>query len=141
DIAMFDPRYFNISQRDAELMSPELRLLLQVGVEAFEDAGYSKETLQRAYQGDVGVLVGTMNNNYNLYGFQNMLQRGAQASGSASGAMPNMLSYFYGFTGPSLFIDTMCSSSSAAIHQAVQLLRAGECRLVLVGSVNLLLHP
>jgi len=141
DIAMFDPRYFSISQRDAELMSPELRLLLQVGVEAFEDAGYSKETLQRKYQGDVGVLVGTMNNSYNLYGFQNMLQRGAQASGSASGAMPNMLSYFYGFTGPSLFIDTMCSSSSAAIHQAVQLLRAGECRLVLVGSVNLLLHP
>jgi len=57
-------------------------LLLQVGVEAFEDAGYSKETLQRKYQGDVGVLVGTMNNSYNLYGFQNMLQRGAQADGA-----------------------------------------------------------
>nr|WP_281396825.1 SDR family NAD(P)-dependent oxidoreductase [Streptomyces olivoverticillatus] len=137
----FDPRYFRISKREAEQMSPEVRLFLQAGVEALEDAGYSRETIQRQYQGDVGVLVGTMSNHYNLYGFQNNLTRGAPASGSYTGTLPNMLSYFYGLTGPSIFLDTMCSASSTCIHQAVQMLRARECRMVVAGGVNLLLHP
>ncbi|MFH8410884.1 SDR family NAD(P)-dependent oxidoreductase [Streptomyces sp. NPDC018019] len=141
DIDMFDPRYFRISKRDAELMSPEVRLFLQTGVEALEDAGYSRETLQREYDGDVGVLVGAMSNHYGLHGFQNSLLRGSPASGSYTGTLPNMLSYFYGFTGPSIFLDTMCSGSSTCVHQAVQMLRAGECRMAVAGGVNLLLHP
>ncbi|ANZ20612.1 polyketide synthase family protein [Streptomyces noursei ATCC 11455] len=141
DIDAFDPRYFRISKREAEQMSPEVRLFLQAGVQALEDAGYSKETIHRRYQGDVGVLVGTMSNHYNLYGFQNGLTRGAPQSGSYTGTIPNMLSYFYGLTGPSLFVDTMCSASSTCVHQAVQMLRAGECRMVVAGGINLMLHP
>ncbi|MFF4602688.1 SDR family NAD(P)-dependent oxidoreductase [Streptomyces sp. NPDC001339] len=141
EIDTFDPRYFRISQRDAEKMSPEVRLFLQAGVEALEDAGYSRETIHRQYEGDVGVLVGTMSNHYGLYGFQNGLTRGAPATGSYTGTIPNMLSYFYGFTGPSIFLDTMCSGSSICVHQAVQMLRARECRMVVAGGVNLLLHP
>ncbi|WP_416970861.1 SDR family NAD(P)-dependent oxidoreductase [Streptomyces sp. 4F14] len=141
EIDTFDPRYFRISKRDAERMSPEVRLFLQVGVEALEDAGYSRETLQRRYDGDVGVLVGTMSNHYNLYGFQNSLTRGAPATGSYTATIPNTLSYFYGFTGPSIFLDTMCSGSSTCVHQAVQMLRARECKMVVAGGVNLLLHP
>lgn len=141
DIDAFDPRYFSVSQRDAELMSPEVRLLLQVAVETFEDAGYSREALQADLDGDVGVLVGTMSNHYNLYGVQNMLTRGARASGSYTGTMPNMVSYYYGLTGPSIFVDTMCSASSTAVDLAVRLLREGQTRMVLAGGVNLLLHP
>ncbi|MFJ2867945.1 SDR family NAD(P)-dependent oxidoreductase [Kitasatospora sp. NPDC087314] len=141
DIDAFDPRYFRISKREAEQMSPEVRLFLQAGVQALEDAGYSRQTIQRRYQGDVGVLVGTMSNHYNLYGFQNSLTRGAPQSGSYTGTLPNMLSYFYGLTGPSIFVDTMCSASSTCVHQAVQMLRAGECRMVVAGGVNLMLHP
>ncbi|MEU2743005.1 SDR family NAD(P)-dependent oxidoreductase, partial [Streptomyces sp. NPDC007095] len=141
DVDKFDPRYFRVSKRDAEQMSPEVRLFLQLGVEALEDAGYSREQIQRQYQGDVGVLAGTMSNHYGLYGFQNSLVRGAPQSGSYNATMPNMLSYFYGLTGPSLFVDTMCSTSSTCVHQAVQMLRAGECRMVVAGGVNLLLHP
>ncbi|MEE6265608.1 SDR family NAD(P)-dependent oxidoreductase [Streptomyces diastatochromogenes] len=141
DIDKFDPRYFHISKRDAEQMSPEVRLFLQLGVEALEDAGYSREQIQRQYQGDVAVLTGTMSNHYGLYGFQNSLVRGAPQSGSYNATMPNMLSYFYGLTGPSLFVDTMCSTSSTCVHQAVQMLRAGESRMVVAGGVNLLLHP
>ncbi|WDT53170.1 SDR family NAD(P)-dependent oxidoreductase [Streptomyces sp. G7(2002)] len=141
DVAAFDPRYFNISQRDAELLSPEVRLFLQAGVVALEDAGYSRETLRRRYDGDVGVLVGSMNNSYSLYGFQNMLMRGTATSGSELGVMANMLSYHYGFTGPSVFLDTMCSSASACVHQAVRMLRGGECRMAVVGGINLMLHP
>ncbi len=141
DVEAFDPRYFNISQRDAELLSPEVRLFLQAGVTALEDAGYSRETLRRRYDGDVGVLVGSMNNSYSLYGFQNMLMRGTATSGSELGVMANMLSYHYGFTGPSAFLDTMCSSASACVHQAVRMLRGGECRVAVVGGINLMLHP
>ncbi|GGP81497.1 SDR family NAD(P)-dependent oxidoreductase [Saccharothrix coeruleofusca] len=141
DIDAFDPRYFSISQRQAELMSPEVRLLLQAGVTALEDAGYSRETIQRRYQGDVGVLVGSMNNSYSLYGFENMLLRGTSTSGSETGVFANMLSYFYGFTGPSMFLDTMCASSSTCVHVAVRMLRAGECRMAVVGGINLMLHP
>ncbi|WP_330276271.1 SDR family NAD(P)-dependent oxidoreductase [Lentzea sp. NBC_00516] len=141
DIDAFDPRYFSLSQRQAELLSPEVRLLLQAGVTALEDAGYSRETIQRRYQGDVGVLVGSMNNSYSLYGFQNMLMRGTATSGSEIGVFANMLSYFYGFTGPSMFLDTMCASSSTCVHQAVRMLRAGECRMAVVGGINLMLHP
>ncbi|WP_429941292.1 SDR family NAD(P)-dependent oxidoreductase (plasmid) [Agrobacterium vitis] len=141
DIDKFDPRYFNISQAEAERMSPEVRLLLECAVETFEQAGYSRETLQAEYGGDVGVLVGTMSNHYNLYGFQNMLMHGARASGSYTGTMPNMISYFYGLTGPSIFVDTMCSASLTALDLAVRLLREGQCRMVLAGGVNLLLHP
>lgn len=141
DIDTFDPRYFRISKREAENMSPEVRLFLRAGVEALEDAGYSRETLRRKYDGDVGVLAGSMSNHYGLYGFENGLTRGSAASGSYTGTLPNMLSYFYGFTGPSLFVDTMCSGSSTCVHQAVQMLRARECSMAVAGGVNLLLHP
>ncbi|MGP6087641.1 SDR family NAD(P)-dependent oxidoreductase [Antarctobacter jejuensis] len=140
-IDQFDPRYFNMSQADAEVMSPEVRLLLESAVQTFEDAGYSREALHQQMDADVGVLVGTMSNHYNLYGVQNMLTRGSRASGSYTGTMPNMISYFYGLTGPSLFLDTMCSASLTALDLAVRLLREGQCRMALAGGVNLLLHP
>ncbi|MDN3720427.1 SDR family NAD(P)-dependent oxidoreductase [Roseibium salinum] len=141
DIDKFDPRYFRISQAEAELMSPEVRLFLQASVEAFEDAGYSRETMARKYDSDVAVIVGSMTNEYDLYGFQNMLVRGALASGSYTGTVPNMVSYYYGFTGPSYFLDTMCSAASTCVHEAVHMLRAGRCRIALAGGVSLLLHP
>lgn len=140
-IDRFDPRYFRISQAEAELMSPEVRLFLQSCVEAFEDAGYSRETLQRKYGGDVAVIVGSMTNDYNLYGFQNMLQRGSLASGSYTGTVPNMVSYYYGFTGPSYFLDTMCSAAATCVHEAVHMLRSGRTKMALAGGISLLLHP
>ncbi len=141
DIDKFDPRYFRISQAEAELMSPEVRLFLLASVEAFEDAGYSRETMARRFGGDVAVIMGSMTNEYDLYGFQNMLMRGSFASGSYTGTVPNMVSYYYGFTGPSYFLDTMCSASSTCVHEAVHMLRAGRCQMALAGGVSLLLHP
>jgi len=141
DIAAFDPRYFRISKYEAELMAPEVRLFLQASVEAFEDAGYSRETLQAKLGGDVAVIMGSMTNEYDLFGFQNMLMRGSLASGSYTGTVPNMVSYFYGFTGPSYFLDTMCSAASTCIHEAVHMLRAGRTRMALAGGVSVLSHP
>ena len=140
-IEMFDPRYFRISQAEADLMAPEVRLFLEASVEAFEDAGYSRETMQGRLAGDVAIIVGAMSNEYDLYGFQNMLMRGSRASGSYTGTLPNMVSYYYGLTGPSYFLDTMCSAASTCVHEAVHMLRAGRCRMALAGGVNLMSHP
>ena len=140
-IDKFDPRYFRISQAEAELMSPEVRLFLEASVEALEDAGYSREYIQEKLGGDVAVLVGSMTNEYDYFGFQNMLVRGAPASGSYTGTVPNMVSYYYGFTGPSYFLDTMCSAAATCIHEAVHMLRSKRCNMALAGGVSLLLHP
>lgn len=141
DVDKFDYSYFKMPKVYADHMSPEVRLFLQVAVHTFEDAGYSKETLLSRYNGDVGVLLGTMTNDYHYYGFESNLFRGSMASGSGMATIPMTVSYFYGLTGPSLFIDTMCSSSSTCIHTACQMLKHDETKMVLAGGLNLMYHP
>ncbi|WP_346836346.1 SDR family NAD(P)-dependent oxidoreductase [Ralstonia solanacearum] len=141
DVDKFDYSYFKMPKVYADHMSPEVRLFLQVAVQTFEDAGYSRETMLSRYGGDVGVLVGTMTNDYPYYGFESNLFRGAMASGSGMATIPMTVSYFYGLTGPSLFIDTMCSSSLTCIHTACQMLKHDETKMVLAGGLNLMYHP
>ncbi|MFK3789069.1 SDR family NAD(P)-dependent oxidoreductase [Pseudomonas piscis] len=141
DVDKFDYSYFKMPKVYADHMSPEVRLFLQTAVHTFEDAGYSRETLQRRYGGNVGVLLGAMSNDYHYYGFEHNLSAGAMASGSGMATIPMTVSYFYGLTGPSLFIDTMCSSSSTCIHTAFQMLRHDETMMVLAGGLNLMYHP
>ncbi|KJH66516.1 polyketide synthase [Chromobacterium violaceum] len=141
DVDKFDYGYFKMPKVYADHMSPEVRLFLQAAVHAFEDAGYSRETMQSRYGGDVGVLVGTMANDYHYYGFERNVFSGAMASGSGMATIPMTVSYFYGLTGPSLFIDTMCSSSSTCIHTACQMLKHDETQMVLAGGLNLMYHP
>ncbi|MBK5304150.1 MULTISPECIES: SDR family NAD(P)-dependent oxidoreductase [Gammaproteobacteria] len=141
DVDKFDYSYFKMPKVYADHMSPEVRLFLQAAVHTFEDAGYSRETLQSRYGGNVGVLLGAMTNDYHYYGFEHNLSGGAIASGSGMATIPMTVSYFYGLTGPSLFIDTMCSSSSTCIHTAFQMLRHDETMMVLAGGLNLMYHP
>ncbi|MHC6075260.1 SDR family NAD(P)-dependent oxidoreductase [Ralstonia solanacearum] len=141
DVDKFDYSYFKMPKVYADHMSPEVRLFLQVAVQTFEDAGYSRETMLSRYGGDVGVLVGTMTNDYPYYGFESNLFHGAMASGSGMATIPMTVSYFYALTGPSLFIDTMCSSSLTCIHTACQMLKHDETRMVLAGGLNLMYHP
>ena len=141
DVDKFDYSYFKMPKVYADHMSPEVRLFLQAAVHTFEDAGYSRETLQSRYGGNVGVLMGAMSNDYHYYGFEHNLAEGAIASGSGMATIPMTVSYFYGLTGPSLFIDTMCSSSSTCIHTAFHMLRHDETMMVLAGGLNLMYHP
>ncbi|MGH8258769.1 MAG: beta-ketoacyl synthase N-terminal-like domain-containing protein, partial [Steroidobacteraceae bacterium] len=78
---------------------------------------------------------------YQLYGAQaQALDRGLSLPGSAA-SIANRVSYFCNFSGPSLAVDTMCSSSLTAIHLACQSLLRAECAVALAGGVNLSLHP
>jgi polyketide synthase PksN len=138
----FDPLFFNISPRDAAFMDPQERLFLQCVYEAMEDAGYTRDSLGKSTgEGDIGVFVGVMYQEYQLYGAQaQALGQPISLSGNPS-SIANRVSYFCNFRGPSVALDTMCSSSLTAIHLARQSLQRGECDVAIAGGVNLSIHP
>ena len=145
DVDKFDPLFFNISPREAEFMDPQERLFLECVYATLEDAGYTREKLSN-YQslglaGNVGVYVGVMYEEYQFYGVQAQIQgRQISLSGNPS-SIANRVSYFCNFHGPSLAIDTMCSSSLTAIHLACQSLTHGNCEVAIAGGVNVSIHP
>ncbi|PXX69497.1 Phosphopantetheine attachment site [Pseudomonas sp. LAMO17WK12:I10] len=137
DIDQFDPFYFAITPREAGFMDPQERLFLQCAVHALEDAGYTRQGLPR----DVGVYVGVMYQEYQLYGAQQTVLGNPMALGGSASSIANRVSYVCNFTGPSMAVDTMCSSSLTALYLACRALERGDCSSALVGGVNLSLHP
>jgi polyketide synthase PksN len=139
-VAEFDARFFNISPLEAQFMDPQERLFLQCAYETLEDAGYTREALRGAHA-RVGVFVGVMYEEYQLYGAQAQVLGEAYGLGGNPSSIANRVSYFCDFSGPSLAVDTMCSSSLMAIHLACESLRRGECTAALAGGVNVSVHP
>ncbi|MET1255422.1 SDR family NAD(P)-dependent oxidoreductase [Aliikangiella maris] len=138
DIDKFEPLFFNISPREAELMDPQERLFLQVVWQAFEDAAYSKSLLSD-YR--VGVYVGAMWGQYELIGADKIYQGEGVAAGSSFASIANRVSYFFNFNGPSIALDSMCSSSLTAIHLACEAIVHGQIDMAVAGGVNLSIHP
>ncbi|MGD1702713.1 SDR family NAD(P)-dependent oxidoreductase [Dapis sp. BLCC M229] len=140
DIDLFDPSFFRITSKEAQLIDPQQRLLLELSWEAMEDAGYASDTLKGK---SVGVYVGVCH-----YDYRSLLEKGLNtaeiaqiATGTAPATFANRLSYFYDFHGPSLTVDTACSSSLVAMYEAVNAIRRGQCQTALVGGVNLICSP
>ncbi|XLV72136.1 beta-ketoacyl synthase N-terminal-like domain-containing protein [Ralstonia syzygii subsp. celebesensis] len=124
-IDRFDAAFFHISRREAERMDPQERLFLEVAYRSIEDAGYNPATLHR--QGEVGVFVGVMNGGYNPIG--------------NDWSIANRVSYQLDLHGPSLVVDSACSSSLTAIHLAIESLANGSCDVAIAGGVNLIVNP
>jgi len=141
----FDPLFFNMAPREAGYLDPQERLFLQCAWATLEDAGYTRASLARAEPplagASVGVFVGVMYEEYQLYGAERSLQGEPLALSGSAASIANRVSYFCNLHGPSLAVDSMCSSSLTAIHLACESLRAGSCELALAGGVNLTLHP
>jgi polyketide synthase PksN len=141
----FDTLFFNISPREAEIMDPQERLFLECVYETLEDAGYTRDALGLSQSfslgGNVGVFVGVMYEEYQLYGAQAQIQGRPIAIPGSPASIANRVSYFYNFYGPSMAVDTMCSSSLTAIHLACQSLQRGGCELAIAGGVNVSIHP
>ncbi|MEW1739625.1 thioester reductase domain-containing protein [Nocardia beijingensis] len=136
DVDKFDARFFGITPKDAEGMDPQQRLFLETSWAALEDAGYSPDRVRRsaAARGlpDAGVFAGVGYAEYQAF-------VGVPISGYF--AVPNRVSYHFGFTGPSLAVDTACSASLTALHLACESLRRGEAAYALAGGVNVSIHP
>ncbi|WP_103534505.1 SDR family NAD(P)-dependent oxidoreductase [Streptomyces sp. SM11] len=131
----FDAVFFHISPNEAAVLDPQERLFLQEAWHAFEEAGHAPS----AWRGrPVGVFAGVMYNQYQLHGVRS--EPGLVPS-SFSASIANRVSYFLDLKGPSIALDTMCSSSLTALHLAVEAIRRGECEAALAGGVNLHVHP
>jgi polyketide synthase PksN len=141
EVNEFDALFFNISPREAEILDPQERLFLQCVYECMEDAGYTRQLLEESVQGRVGVYAGVMWTEYQLYGAQETALGRPLALSSSAASIANRISYYCNFNGPSLALDTMCSSSLTAIHLACQSLIQGECAVAIAGGVNVSIHP
>lgn len=134
DVDKFDPLFFNISPNEAAMMDPQQRIFLEAVWHVLESAGYTRAQLREHV---TGVFVGVMYGEYELFG-----QAGdGRMAVSSYASIANRVSYFFDFHGPSIALDTMCSSSLTAIHLACESLRRGECGTAVAGGVNLSLHP
>jgi len=136
DVDMFDAPFFGYSPKDAALMDPQHRLFLEVCWEAFENAGYDPT----ACPGKVGVLAtaGGVVTSYLLAKLHHADLPGQTASTSHinndKDFLSTRVSYKLNLTGPSFTIQSACSSSLLAVHQACQNLRFKECDMMLVGG-------
>lgn len=138
EVDQFDPLFFNISPADAITMDPQERLFLESSWHAFEDAGYTPENLSGS---KTGVFTGVMWSHYQLFGVDTVPEQSAKMPESSYSSIANRVSYFFELQGPSLAVDTMCSSSLTAIYLACEALRRNDCHMALAGGVNLSLHP
>jgi len=136
----FDPAFFEIAPREAKSVDPQHRMLLEVSWEAMENAGLVPSQLAGS---NTGVFVGITGNDYYRLITQSAPQRidAYLGTGNAHSAASGRLSYFFGFTGPCISMDTACSSALVAVHAACQSLRTGESEMALAGGVNHLLLP
>ncbi|MBZ9609901.1 SDR family NAD(P)-dependent oxidoreductase [Clostridium estertheticum] len=125
DIDKFDPLFFSISPREAEIMDPQERLFLEVAYECIQDAGYTPANLCNSRK--IGVFTGVMNSYY--------------PGKPSHSSIANRISYLFNFQGPSIAIDTACSSSLTAIHLALESLYSGLSECAIAGGVNLIMDP
>lgn len=137
DVDKFDATYFNMSPKEVEMIDPQERLFLETVWKTFSDAGYSKQNI---VDRNIGVFVGVMYGHYELFGVEETIKGTPMALNSSFSSIANRVSYFFNLMGPSIALDTMCSSSLTALHLACQSIRAGDCTAAIVGGVNLSLH-
>ncbi|EHA49333.1 lovastatin nonaketide synthase [Pyricularia oryzae 70-15] len=139
DHRAFDASFFNIAPKEAEAIDPQQRMLLETVYESLESAGY---TLKQFSGEKVSVFSGVMTADYDtLCQRDDITSSQYFATGNARSTISNRLSYFFNFCGPSMTIDTACSASLVALHQAVQSLRSGESIMACVTGSNLILTP
>ncbi|MFI0349050.1 type I polyketide synthase [Actinomadura sp. 9N407] len=139
DVGAFDAGFFGISPREAELMDPQQRVTLEVAWEALEDAGIPASVLAGS---DTGVFMGVCTDDYGRRILEDLPRLEAWAGiGNSMCGVANRVSYALDLRGPSIVVDTACSASLVAVHQACQALRLGETSLALAGGVMLVTSP
>ncbi|MEU5030943.1 SDR family NAD(P)-dependent oxidoreductase [Streptomyces milbemycinicus] len=138
--ARFDAAFFGIAPRDAADIDPQERLFLETVWSALEDAGYTRARLAEQHRGRVGVFAGVTKTGFDR-NRPPAVSGPRRAPRTSFASLANRVSYFLDLRGPSLPVDTMCSASLTAIHEACEHLRHGACELAIAGGVNLYLHP
>ena len=139
----FDAAFFRISPREALTLDPQQRLALELGWEALENSAIAPDTISAQSGQSVGVFLGISSIDH----WQQVLSQSPEAldaylaTGNTHSVAAGRLSYLLGVTGPSMAVDTACSSALVAVHLACQSLRNQECALALAGGVNRIITP
>ncbi len=136
DAAGFDADFFGISEREAQAIDPQQRLLVEVCWEALETAGIDPVGLAGS---DTGVFAGTWAQPYGVAGSDSA--EGYALTGTATSVVSGRVSYLLGLQGPAITVDTACSSALVGAHLACQSLRNGESTLALAGGVTVMTSP
>ncbi|HXQ71066.1 MAG TPA: polyketide synthase, partial [Pyrinomonadaceae bacterium] len=139
DVELFDAAFFDFSPREAEMLDPQHRVMLECAVEAFEHAGYYPEN----FKGRVGVYTGVSAGSYlsvNLSSHADLIERVGSYQvdiGNHGEFVPTTISFKLNLKGPSINVQTACSTSLVAIHVACQSLLNGECDMALAGGASI----
>ncbi|KAI0327713.1 ketoacyl-synt-domain-containing protein [Cubamyces sp. BRFM 1775] len=139
DPASFDNAFFQASPREARSMDPQQRVLLKTAYRALDDAGYCPDATPTFDRDTFATFVGVATNDY-VHNLRNDVDV-YYATGTLQAFLSGRISYALGFGGPSIVLDTACSSSMVAIHQACRALSAGDCNAALAGGVNIISSP
>ena len=137
DIDQFDYRFFGMSKQEANLMDPNQRLFLQTGWSALEDAGYGGDSIRGS---KTGVFVGysaDFGQDYRhiIHTFAPDAPEIAVA-GNVKSIIASRLAYQLDLRGPTMMIDTACSSGLVCVHQAIRSIRNNECDMAIAGAVK-----
>ncbi len=138
-IDRFDADFFGISPREATFLDPQQRLLLEVAWESIEDAGIPAARIAGT---QTGVFAGLWSGDYESCLLEQAEVLDFYATiGTGRYPASGRLAYFFDLRGPTLTLDTACSSTLVAIHLACRSLREGESDMALAGGANIILRP
>ncbi|MGA2671641.1 MAG: SDR family NAD(P)-dependent oxidoreductase [Terracidiphilus sp.] len=140
DVPLFDASFFGFSPRDASIMDPQHRHFLECAWEALEDAGHPPQR----FDGSIGVFAGSGMNTYlihNLLANHRLLESSGlfqlKQTGNDKDVLATRVSYQLDLRGPSINVQTACSTSLVAVHLACQSLLNYECDMALAGGVTI----
>ncbi|KAL9604332.1 MAG: hypothetical protein Q9179_001888, partial [Wetmoreana sp. 5 TL-2023] len=137
DVENFDHGFFKISPREAVFMDPQQRILLEVAYEALESSGYFTESPKPK---NVGCYIGACAVDYD-FNVASHPPSAYSATGTLRSFLSGKLSYYFGWSGPSLVLDTACSSSAVAIYTACTALKTRQCSQAVAGGITLMTSP
>lgn len=139
DLRNFDPTFFGISPQETLSMDPAQRKFLETVFEAFESSG---TPLDKISGSKTGCFVGNFNYDHQLMQYRDTeYPEPYGITGGGIALLSNRVSYLFNLRGPSLTLDTACSSSMYALHLACLAIQSGECTAAVVGGSNLILTP
>ncbi|MGJ8516215.1 type I polyketide synthase [Carnimonas bestiolae] len=139
DISGFDAEFFGISPREAAQLDPQQRIMLELAWQTMEHAGIQPSALRGS---DCGVYLGVASLDYSYRLAEDLaLTDTTTATSNTMSLVSNRISYLFDLHGPSVSMDTACSSAMVAFHHACAAIRAGEIDTALTGGISLHLHP
>ncbi len=142
EIDKFDYQFFGLAKQEANLMDPNQRLFLQSAWAALEDAGYGGDSIKQTKTGVFAGFSSDFGEDYRrLIHIHAPDAPEISVAGNIRSIIASRIAYHLDLTGPSMMIDTACSSGLVAVHQACKSLQSGECEMALVGAVKIDLIP